>query len=244
VLGRPAEWSAATIRALVDAIEDATRGASGWPNYVLGNHDTHRIASRVGPEGARLAMMLLLTLRGTPTLYQGDEIGMHDVDIPPDRVQDPFELMTPGLGFGRDPERTPMQWDSGPNGGFCPDGVEPWLPLADDYRTINVAAELADPRAMLSLTHTLLALRQDHPALHSGSYRALDDVPEDCFVYLREAGDEQFLVALNFGGEERQLDLRGWSEGRTALSTYMDCQGESGKRLLLRSHEGCLIQCR
>ena len=86
----------------------------GWPNWVLGNHDQPRIASRVGAAQARVAAMLLLTLRGTPTLYYGDELGMHDVTIPPERVQDPFEKNVPGLGLGRDPERTPMQWDGSP----------------------------------------------------------------------------------------------------------------------------------
>jgi alpha-glucosidase len=239
-----AEWTAASIRSLVDAIEDATRGAGGgWPNYVLGNHDTHRIASRVGAEGARLAMLLLLTLRGTPTLYQGDEIGMHDVEIPRERIRDPYEIMTPGLGFGRDPERTPMQWDSGPNAGFCPHSVEPWLPIADDYRTINVAAEAAAPRSMVALTHALLALRCEHPALHSGGYRAVDGVPEDCFVYMRQAEDERFLVALNFGGRERELELPAENTGEVVLSTCRDREGEeTSGPLLLRPHEGLLIR--
>ena len=100
---------------------------------MLGNHDKPRIASRVGRAQARVAAMLLLTLRGTPTLYYGDEIGMQDVPIPPERVQDPFEKNVPGIGLGRDPERTPMQWNAAPNAGFT-DGT-PWLPLADDYAT-------------------------------------------------------------------------------------------------------------
>jgi glycosidase len=100
-------WTAASVRAIVDGLE-AALPAGAWPDYVLGNHDVHRIATRVGPQQARLAMMLLLTLRGTPTLYYGDEIGMQDVEVPPDMVQDPFEKNVPGLGLGRDPERTPM----------------------------------------------------------------------------------------------------------------------------------------
>jgi alpha-glucosidase len=241
VLGRPAAGTAPTIRALVDAIEDAAGGVGGWPNYVLGNHDTHRIASRVGPEGARVGMMLLLTLRGTPTLYQGDEIGMHDVLIPPDRIQDPFELLTPGLGFGRDPERTPMQWDAGPNAGFCPPGVEPWLPLADDYGAINVATELAESRSMLALTRALLALRRAHPALSGGSYEPLDGVPEDCFVYAREAENERFLVALNFGAEERLIELPIGNPGRIVVSTLMDRAERVGGEVRLRPQEGCIV---
>jgi alpha-glucosidase len=243
VLGRPLPWGAATVRTVVGAIEAATGVVGGWPNYVLGNHDTHRIASRVGPEGARLAMMLLLTLRGTPTLYQGDELGMHDVEIPPDRIQDPFELMTPGLGFGRDPERTPMQWDAGPNAGFCAAGVEPWLPIADDYREVNAATELTEPRSILALTRALLELRRNHPALHSGSYRPLDGVPEDCFVYEREADGERFLVALNFGGEEREVVVPAGRGARHRVSTYMDGQEPTNDSALrLRPHEGLLLE--
>ncbi len=105
-------WRASDIAALVETYEGLLPEGA-WPNWVLGNHDRHRIASRIGPEQARVAAMLLLTLRGTPTVYYGDEIGMHDVPIPPEAAQDPWELNVPGLGLGRDPERTPMQWDAG-----------------------------------------------------------------------------------------------------------------------------------
>ena len=90
----------------------------GWPNWVLGNHDNPRIASRVGIDQARIAAMLLLTLRGTPTMYYGDELGMLNVPIPADHVQDPFEKNVPGKGLGRDPSRTPMLWDATPYAGF------------------------------------------------------------------------------------------------------------------------------
>src|ERR1700749_4853968 len=103
----------------------------------MGNHNNPRIASRVGREQARVAAMMLLTLRGTPTLYYGDEIGMHDGDIPPALVRDPAEKNQPGLGLGRDPERTPMQWDASPQAGFTK-GI-PWLPIAADANEINVA---------------------------------------------------------------------------------------------------------
>ena len=105
--------------------------AGAWPNWVLGNHDRPRVASRVGQDQARVAAMLLLTLRGTPTLYYGDEIGMHQVAIAPDQVRDPFEKNVPGIGVGRDGCRTPMQWDATPNAGFST--AQPWLPLADDF---------------------------------------------------------------------------------------------------------------
>src|SRR5438067_4215443 len=144
-------WSAQAIRELVEAYQ-AALPPGAWPNYVLGNHDEARIASRVGPRHARLAMLLLLTLRGTSTLYYGDELGMQDVPVPPERVQDPWGLRVPGLNLGRDPQRAPMPWDPGPNGGFCPPSAEPWLPMTPDLAQINVASQLADPRSMLALT--------------------------------------------------------------------------------------------
>src|SRR3984893_8653278 len=154
-----AAWNAQAIRQSVDALE-AHLPTGAWPNNVLGNHDEPRIINRVGPALARIAMLLLLTLRGTPTLYYGDEIGMHNGEIPPEHVHDPMEKNKPGLGLGRDPERTPMQWDSSPNAGFCSPGVEPWLPLPADYRQINVAVERDDPHSLLTLTCRLIELRR------------------------------------------------------------------------------------
>ena len=120
-------WDARAIAALIESYE-AALPEGGWPNWVLGNHDRSRVASRLGPAQARVAAMLLLTLRGTPTIYQGEEIGMTDVPIPPERVQDPWEKRVPGLGLGRDPARIPMLWDTSPNAGFTTG--TPWLPLA------------------------------------------------------------------------------------------------------------------
>ena len=117
---------------------------------------------------ARLAAMLLLTLRGTPTLYQGDEIGIGKVDIPPGRIRDPQDLRQPGLGIGRDRSRTPMPWDASDHAGFST--VEPWLPLNDDWRTRNVHAQEDDPASLLSLYRMLLAMRRAHPALYVGSF--------------------------------------------------------------------------
>ena len=106
-----AKWEARSIARLIDEYE-AALPPGGWPNWVLGNHDRPRLATRIGPDQARVAAMLLLTLRGTPTLYYGDEIGMQQAVIPPDQVRDPFEKNVPGIGIGRDGCRTPMQWDA------------------------------------------------------------------------------------------------------------------------------------
>ncbi|MGC3999402.1 MAG: alpha-amylase family glycosyl hydrolase [Anaeromyxobacter sp.] len=155
-------WNAAAVRVVVDALE-ASLPAGAWPNWVLGNHDEQRIATRVGPEAARAAMVLLLTLRGTPTLYYGDELGMTDVPVPPEEAQDPWGRNVQGLGLGRDPCRTPMAWDPGPLAGFTAPGVKPWLPLHADHATRNVEAQREDPAGMLALTRRLLEARRAHP---------------------------------------------------------------------------------
>ncbi|MEO7909080.1 MAG: alpha-amylase family glycosyl hydrolase, partial [Roseiflexaceae bacterium] len=218
---------------------EAALPADGWPNWVLGNHDQHRIASRVGAAQARVAAMLLLTLRGTPTMYNGDEIGMHDVDIPPELVQDPQELGVPGIGLGRDPERTPMQWDASSNAGFT--SGTPWLPLADDYESINVAAQRDDPHSMLALHQRLIALRRASPALEIGGYAALP-ADGDLLAYTRTAGSQRFLIALNLGSQEQTLDL-GALNGQIVLSTHFDRAGESATgALALRTDEGLIVE--
>ena len=136
------DWKPQAIASLIEAYE-AALPVGGWPNWVLGNHDRSRVASRIGAAQARVAAMLLLTLRGTPTIYQGEEIGMLDVPIAPEPVQDPFERNLPGFGLGRDPVRTPMPWSSDVNGGFTQG--RPWLPLNADADVLNVAAQASGP---------------------------------------------------------------------------------------------------
>jgi alpha-glucosidase len=231
-------WRAREIGALVARYE-AALPPGAWPNWVLGNHDRSRVASRLGERQARVAAMLLLTLRGTPTIYQGDEIGMMDVPIPPDCVQDPWERNVPGLGLGRDPVRTPMQWDGGPNAGFARAGAEPWLPLAPDYRKRNVAAQAAGPRSMLSLHRALLALRRAEPALSVGSYLPVEGTEEDVLAFERrdEATGRGLLVALNVGGSERELPGGAPGRRRVLLSTYID----DGTTRRLRPDEGVVL---
>jgi alpha-glucosidase len=182
-------WEAEALGAHIAAYESLLPGGA-WPNYVLGNHDRPRIATRVGAEQARVAAVLLLTLRGTPTLYYGDELGMRDVPIPPDRVQDPWERRVPGLG--RDPVRTPMPWT--PDGGFTTGA--PWLPYGDD--TPSVAEQERDPGSLLALYRRLLALRAAEPALATGPLeltRAADGV----LAYTR-GGTLDVVLDLDGGG--------------------------------------------
>ena len=181
--------------------------------------------------------MLLLTVRGTPTVYNGDEIGMHDLPIPAELVQDPFERNVPGIGVGRDPERTPLQWDGSANAGFTTG--TPWLPIADDYTRVNIAAQQQDGRSMLSLHRQLIALRRAMPALCVGSYRHVY-TDDDLLVYERSADAERVVVALNLSHSARTL---AWSEpgSRIILSTHLDRQDEVGDRLDLRADEGAVI---
>jgi alpha-glucosidase len=233
-------WNAREVASLVESYE-AALPPGAWPNWVLGNHDRSRIASRVGLAQARVAAMLLLTLRGTPTLYYGDEIGMRDVEIPPEMVQDPFEKNVPGRGLGRDPARTPMQWDGTKNAGFCPDGVEPWLPLAGDHGATNVAAERGDPTSMLALHRRLLALRRAEPALAVGSYAPVG-AEGDILAYTREKDGRRFLIVLNLG-HLSQTFVSDEIDGRLALSTHLDRDDERvAGALELRGDEGVVVE--
>jgi alpha-glucosidase len=231
-------WHAA---ALTDAVAryEALLPSYGWPNWVLGNHDKQRIASRVGIEQARTAAMLLLTLRGTPTLYYGDELGMQDVAIPPERVMDPWEKNEPGLGVGRDPVRTPMQWSDAPHAGFST--AMPWLPIAPDFAMTNVSTEQADTGSTLSLYRELLRLRRQEPALHIGGYSGLP-ASGDIVSYVRHHGDSRFLILLNLATSPDAYHAGRLGSGRIVLSTYLDRRESFTDQVLLRPSEGVVIR--
>ena len=231
-------WKARAIAALINSYE-AALPAGGWPNWVLGNHDKSRIASRVGSAQARVAAMLLLTLRGTPTMYYGDEIGMKDVPIPRQLVQDPFERNVPGLGCGRDPERTPMQWEPSAGAGFT--AGMPWLPLSSDWTQVNVAAQAEAPQSILSLYRRLMALRRAEPALAIGAYVPLH-AEGNVIAYLREGFGRRFLVVLNLAGAPASLGMPAGQRARLILTTYLDRDGlESANPLQLRPDEGVIL---
>ncbi|HEY3312758.1 MAG TPA: alpha-amylase family glycosyl hydrolase [Anaerolineales bacterium] len=231
-------WQAAAMRASVDEME-AALPSFAWPNYVLGNHDQGRLASRYGGEAqARLAAMLLLTLRGTPTLYYADEIGLPNAVIPPERVMDP-QGKNLGVERSRDVERTPMQWDASPNAGFSTS--EPWLPVQNDFSARNVATQTADPNSILNLYRRLSWLRHSSPALQAGSYHSMDSA-DDCFIYLREEQGERKLVALNFIDRPAQVRLSLQGQGQVLLSTNMDFEDSIDlSAFSLRPFEGLLV---
>jgi alpha-glucosidase len=216
-------WTAQAVAGLVAEYE-AALPPGGWPNWVLGNHDQPRIAARVGDAQARVAAVLLLTLRGTPTLYYGDEIGLGRVPIPPERVRDPWEHNEPGRG--PDPARTPMQWQPGPQAGFST--VEPWLPLDPQAETRNVECLRDDPASILTLHRRLIALRREHPALSVGAYRAVS-VAGDVLVYERLHGDEVIRVALNFGHSPCSVEAPGEPPWEVLLSSAGGRRGEGSE---------------
>jgi alpha-glucosidase len=235
-------WNAKDVTAAVERYE-AMLPSYGWPNWVLGNHDKPRIASRVGTAQARVAAMLLLTLRGTPTMYYGDEIGMRDVSIAPHQVRDPFEKNVPGLGLGRDPVRTPMQWTGGTGAGFTTGS--PWLPFAADFTANNVAALRQQPNSILSLYHRLIELRRAEPALSVGTFSSLP-VNDNAMAYLRKAGDRRLLIMLNFASHPSGFDPSVLeAQARLLLSTHLDRQQEQlGVDFQLRGDEGVIIELR
>jgi alpha-glucosidase len=231
-------WKAEAFRSVVDEFSGLLP-ADAWPAWMLGDHDVSRIASRYDEGGngqarARVAAMLLLTLRGTPFVYMGDEIGQADGEIPPDRVVDVD---------GRDPERSPIQWDGSPGAGFS--AGDPWLPVGSQAATVSVAAQRDDPASMLSLFRRLVWLRRGSPALHGGDYRSLPEAPGGCYAYLRAAGDERLLVALNFTGEALEYQVDGPAHGRLVVGTDPDrAAGEQvGLRpLRLGPDEGVVVR--
>jgi alpha-glucosidase len=232
-------WEPDAIAALIEQYEGALAGGKErWPNWVLGNHDRSRVASRIGSAQARVAAMLLLTLRGTPTIYQGEEIGMEDVPIPTQAVRDPWEKNVPGLGLGRDPERTPMQWDDSEGAGFT--NGDPWLPLSGDRAVLNVKQQRGEARSMLSLYRALLALRRAEPALSIGVHVKAEAIGR-VLTYRRFHAGRWITVALNFSDRPQTLKNRADAHD-VLISTHLDrAERESGNTVKLRPNEGLVM---
>jgi alpha-glucosidase len=228
-------WNAEEIFAAVGQY-DASVPPYGWPNWVLGNHDKPRVASRVGREQAKVAAMMLLLLRGTPVMYYGDEIGMHDVPIRTEGRRDPAEQ-------ARDPQRTPMQWSADKHSGFTTGA--PWLPVADDYRERNVEAESGDPQSLLSFYRRLIRLRQGEPALTVGSYVPVG-IQGDILAFVRECDEhpDRFLVALNLSHKAGIFAAPGEFpiRGMVIFGTNPDREGaEIRQEFRLQGEEGIVV---
>jgi alpha-glucosidase len=193
-------WEASRFRAQVEEVERIFPPGS-WPTWTLSNHDFPRHITRHQNDTdtqarARLAIVMLLGLRGTPFLYYGEEIGMPNVEIPRSQWRDPV---------GRDGCRTPMQWSDAPGGGFT-SASNPWLPLGD-CSAVNVAKQMNDPHSMLSFYRRAIRVRRNSPALISGTIQIIKDVPDDCFAFGRIASGDRAIVALNFASEPRKISV-------------------------------------
>ena len=189
-------WKARDVRMALEELESALPPGA-WAVNNLGNHDRSRIASRYGQSGARLAAIMLLTARGTPLLYYGDELGMSDVSIPSERLRDGYSRRDGGPT--RDPNRSPMQWSDADNAGFNDGGVEPWLPLAPDWRERNVQAELEDPRSVLE---PIPSPNRTTSAVISAQGR-LDSFRRSCALRLPRLPADRCLASGDGGAEFR-----------------------------------------
>ena len=249
-------WTAAGVGSAV-AAREAAFGESRWPAAALSNHDQPRHASRLAASigatdrdaVARAAALLLLTLRGTPFLYYGEELGMGDVDIPPDESVDP-----PASRVGPDFEwwdrsrcRTPMPWSAGPGAGFTTG--RPWLRLGPDADKRNVQAQLQDPGSVLSFYRRIIALRAATPALQVGSLRVQPGSDGDVVAYTRETSDQVILVVLNIGRVGVAWHLPEWSQGsgwRLLLTTIgitvPDAALPDGTATVLAPDEGRVLE--
>jgi alpha-glucosidase len=235
-----ADWQAGQIRDLVESLESSLPSGA-WPNYVLANHDDLRILTRYGKEAARSTAMLLLTLRGTPILYYGDEIGMKDVEIPPELCLDPAGIRQEGQG--RDPNRTPMQWSDDTWAGFSPpEAKKTWLPIADDYQDINVKTLQNDSDSILSFYQNLLKIRKLHPALQTGDYHSLPEVPDGVYLYTRQNEEEQILIAINFTSLEQIVEDPRIERGTLLLSSLPGRAKFISTPICLKPNESLMVQ--
>nr|WP_043753979.1 alpha-amylase family glycosyl hydrolase [Methylobacterium nodulans] len=229
-------WKPDAVGRAVQAFLD-TMPESAWPDWVLGSHDKPRIASRLGPEQARVAAMLLMTLPGTPILYAGDEIGMENVPVPPALGQDPFERCVPGYGLSRDPFRVPLRWAPESGAGFTTG--EPWLPTGPLPLGSTVAEQEEDPCSLLALYRRLTGLRRDRPELQAGRYRRILS-EGGVLAYARWLDGSGLVIALNLSASDvaPTLDCR----GRVVLGTVLDRDGERIDGCIrLSPHEGVII---
>jgi alpha-glucosidase len=216
------KWSAPGFMKCIRAWEAVVPEAA-WPCNVLNNHDQPRSRSRHGggtdaPARAKLVAAMLLTLRGTPFLYYGEEIGMSDGKIPRAELQDPVGKRYWPFHPGRDPERTPMQWSAEPNAGFT--SGSPWLRVNRDYSRVNVERQTGDAGSVLEFYRRLIALRKSRPALNRGSWEAAGDAKNDVLCYTRTHGEEKMLVMLNFAASPRRMRPALDGPWRVALSTH------------------------
>ena len=234
-----ADWDATSLRATVEAVH-WNIPVGGWTTWTMGNHDEIRLASRIPAGHERLAALLLLTLRGTPFLYYGDELGMKQTDISESEHRDPWGMNVKSLG--RDGSRTPMQWSPGPNAGFSDPGSEPWLPLGSDHAVTNVESALVDPGSTLNMYRRLIGLRRESAALRRGSFMSHPNSTSEVLAYRRESDDETATVALNFSDAPQNIAI---GSGKVVFSTHDPGRGDSARDgIELAPREGVVVKHR
>jgi len=248
------------------ALRLAALPPGAWPCNTLGNHDSSRMFSYFGDgqnndAQARMHLALLLTLKGTPVLYNGEEIGMSDTLITRlDQFRDPLsplayhqeikllgkpadEALLYAALSGRDKGRTPFQWSNAANAGFCPPGVTPWLPVNPDYaRGVNFAEQVGQTGSLFETYRELLRTRRANPALVSGDYQLLIEDDPDCLIFLRACASQTCLVALNFSAQPQQVRLDMPQQGWVIFSTHLHPeQIESLDRVNLEPFEALIV---
>lgn len=242
------KWSAAGYRTAVEWLEEHLP-PDAWPCYYLNNHDLPRTYTRLGGPGdadarAKVAAGMLLTLRGTPIIYYGEEIGMPESRVPRRVMDDPLGPKFWPLGVSRDGCRTPMHWGPGRNAGFT-DGT-PWLPVDTSYHMHNVEGEDGAPDSLLNWYRRVLHLRRTRRALNSGSYRTIEGVPSGVFAYMRESGEERLAVLLNFAARKRTVRIpENAGAGRTlrtVLSTHSAEGSDRQPAVTLQPHEVLILE--
>lgn len=229
--------------ALFHAAHAAWHGASGWPSWSLGNHDVARFPTRLAapdgdPRRIKVLLAILLCLRGTAFLYQGDELGLPQAQVPFERLRDPFAIATYTGDAFRDGARTPMPWTAdGAQAGFS-DAAETWLPLDPAHRALAVAVQDADPHSVLWFTRRILGLRRAHPALRDGAVGAVA-APDGVLAFERTRGGERILCAFNLSGEAQTVALSG-PKGARVLPSGLE-GALDGSAIALPPHGGALV---
>jgi alpha-glucosidase len=225
-------WRAAAVRKAVDGLTSVAN-AGALPTNALATHDISRAVTRYGSrERARVAAMLMLTLRGIPCVYYGEELGMPDAPPPPERILDVD---------GRDSTRAPMQWDTA---GIGFTAGEPWLPFGPSITDVNVARQDDEPGSLLNFYRQLIWFRRESAALNRGDYRSLE-TPDEIFAYTRSTHDERLLIALNFSNGPVDLCNEALPQaGRLLFSTRSDrdIRRVGLRPLTLKPDEGLIVR--
>lgn len=231
------KWNAQEYRSFIDKY-DAGVGHTHFPNYVLSNHDYLRFHSKTGKEQSRCAALIQLTLRGIPTVYYGDELGLDNCDTSHVAPQDPFEKNAPGLGLNRDPSRTPFLWDDSKYAGFST--VAPWLPVHKTYKKDNVKFQSKDPHSFLNLYKRLINLHKSGVIKH-GFYKSFDTGSETVYGYTRTHQDKTIAVIIQFSDKNEDVVLS--FKGKIMFNTHLDRQNEVlDGSLNLGPYEGVVVE--